>query len=309
MMRIIVTGGAGFIGSHVVEDLISNGHEVHVLDNFSTGSRSWIHPSAITHDGDIRRRAVVSLIQSLQPDVVVHLAAQADVKKSQEDPYDDLDVNASGTIRLLQACASLSNTHFIFASTSAVYGDQSHTTISESDSLHPSSCYGLSKWTAEQYIRLFSQQHELHTSILRFANVYGPRQTPKGEGGVIALFTDRILHDKPILIHGDGEQTRDFIYVKDVSSAIQSVAAHRLYDTFNVSTGKSVSINELSLIYEQLSGKSIQRQRGMKRIGDIRHSCLSADKLQHHSSWRPSYSLHQGLELTWQYAAAALPSG
>ncbi|WP_225445884.1 NAD-dependent epimerase/dehydratase family protein [Paenibacillus arenosi] len=304
MMRIIVTGGAGFIGSHVVEDLISNGHEVHVLDNFSTGSRDWLHPSALIHAGDIRRRAVVSLIHSIQPDVIVHLAAQADVKQSQENPYDDLAVNASGTIRLLQACTSLKNTHFIFASTSAIYGDQSHTTITENDSLQPSSCYGLSKWTAEQYIRLFSQQYELRSSILRFANVYGPRQTPKGEGGVIALFTDRILHNKPLLIHGDGEQTRDFIYVKDVSGAIQSVAEYHLYDTFNVSTGKSVSINELSLIYEQLSGRNIERQWGEKRIGDIRHSCLSANKLQQLSTWRPSYSLHQGLALTWQYAAA-----
>ena len=218
-MKAIVTGGAGFIGSHLVDELIQNGAKVHVLDNLISGYSDYVHPLAVLHTDDICSNEAQQIILREKPDVVFHLAAQADVGRSVAEPGYDADVNINGTINILEACRTASVRKVIFSSTSAVYGNLQKDLISEADFVVPISYYGLSKLTAESYIRLFYALHRLPYTILRYANVYGPRQTAKGEGGVVAVFLDNIKKGKPLMIHGDGEQTRDFIYVKDVVQA------------------------------------------------------------------------------------------
>lgn len=203
-MKAIVTGGAGFIGSHLVEELVKRGFEVHVLDNLITGRLENVHPSAIMHVEDIRSTKAKQIIIKEKPDIVFHLAAQADVGKSISEPNYDASVNINGTINILEACHEARVKKIIFASTSAVYGDLETELLSETDLTVPISYYGLSKLSAESYIRLFSDLYKLPFTILRYGNVYGPRQLPKGEGGVIAVFLNRIKRNEMLLVHGDG---------------------------------------------------------------------------------------------------------
>ncbi|NRF95278.1 NAD-dependent epimerase/dehydratase family protein [Paenibacillus frigoriresistens] len=214
-MKAVVTGGAGFIGSHLVEELLAEHVEVHIIDNLISGKQKYVNPQAIFHLADISSEQIKSLIEDIRPDVVFHLAAQADVQRFIQNPGYDAMVNLVGTIYLLEACRDAAVSKFIFASISAVYGNLQKEQIVETDPICPISYYGISKYAAESYIRVFHQLYGLPYTILRYGNVYGPRQTPKGEGGVVAVFMERIQKGTPLTIHGDGEQTRDFVYVKD----------------------------------------------------------------------------------------------
>lgn len=300
-MRIVVTGGAGFIGSHLVDALVSQGHEVHVLDNLSTGRKAHIAPQAVLHEVDIAEEAAGRKIELLQPEIVFHLAAQADVKRSIAQPAEDMRTNIQGTLVTLAACLRAQVQHVVFASTSAVYGNLTADTYEEQ--MHfpaPLSCYGLSKLTAERYLELFTRLHGLKGTILRFANVYGPRQTPKGEGGVIALFVNRLHANAPLFIHGDGEQTRDFIFVGDVVEACLCAAECRKDGLWQVGTGKPTTINELVHHLRHICGKPVQLEKHPPRLGDIRHSCLSYERLRQDMGWTPKFSLLDGLERTYR---------
>ncbi|KOR79095.1 UDP-glucose 4-epimerase [Bacillus sp. FJAT-21352] len=298
-MKAIVTGGAGFIGSHLVEELISNGAEVHVLDNMISGQIDYVHPHAIIHSEDICSAEAKQIIVRAKPDVVFHLAAQADVGRSIQEPQYDANVNINGTVNILEACHEASVRKVIFSSTSGVYGNLQKDLISEEDPTGPISYYGLSKLTAESYIRLFHQLYGLPYTILRYGNVYGPRQTAKGEGGVVAVFLDRIKKGMPLSIHGDGEQTRDFIYVKDIVNANIASVNQGHQETIQVSTAQKTSINHLLNMLTQIHGSKVNTVHTSPRTGDIKHSCLDNKKARQILKWHPESDIFQGLSETY----------
>lgn len=300
-MKALVTGGAGFIGSHLVEELIKNGFKVHVLDNLISGHLDNVHPSAIMHVEDIRSTKAKQVIIKEKPDIVFHLAAQADVGKSINEPNYDASVNINGTINVLEACHEAHVKKIIFASTSAVYGDLETDLLSEADLTVPISYYGVSKLTAESYIRLFYHLYRLPFTILRYGNVYGPRQLPKGEGGVITVFLNRIKKSEMLTIHGDGEQTRDFIFVKDIVLANMAAIDYGHQETFNVSTSRTTSINQLIDNLKKIHGSPIDSALVDGKKGDIKHSCLNNEKAIQSLQWNPVFDISRGLEITYAY--------
>ncbi|GER71194.1 UDP-glucose 4-epimerase [Weizmannia acidilactici] len=300
-MKAVVTGGAGFIGSHLVDELIKNYFEVHIIDNLSAGGIKNIHPMAIFHEIDIRSKDAKEIINRERPDIVFHLAAQADVGISIRYPNLDAGVNINGTINILEACRESDVKKVIFASTSAVYGDFRTDQLLESDPTVPISFYGLSKLSAESYFHLFHHLYGLSFTILRYGNVYGPRQSAKGEGGVVAVFLDRIKNGEPLMIYGDGEQTRDFIYVKDIVQANMAAIDNGHQDIFNISTAKTTSINQLVSYLNKIHGSAIDSKNTSGRIGDIKHSCLNNQKAIQKLGWRPVFNIYQGLEDTYKY--------
>ncbi|UOQ84885.1 NAD-dependent epimerase/dehydratase family protein [Gracilibacillus salinarum] len=300
-MKTFVTGGAGFIGSHLVDYLIQQHHEVHVIDDLSSGKRSYLHPQATFHHLDIRSDQTGDLIREEKPNILFHLAAQADVTRSIEDPKFDADVNINGTIQLLKACNDAKVQKFIFSSTSAVYGNLQKTFITESDPATPFSYYGISKLSAESYIQLFHQLYQLPFIILRYGNVYGPRQTAKGEGGVIAVFMEKIRNEQPLMIHGDGEQSRDFVYVDDVVQANIAAMTSEQNGMVQISTGKRTSINQLVASLSSLHNKPLDTVHKAGRKGDIKHSCLANQKAYDLLNWKPNTEIAQGIQYTYSY--------
>jgi UDP-glucose 4-epimerase len=300
-MKAVVTGGAGFIGSHLVDVLVAAGFEVHVIDNLQSGSLSYIHPLAVFHREDIRSKECKEIIVKEKPDFLFHLAAQADVQRSMNDPGYDADVNIQGTINLFEACQAASVKKMIFSSTSGVYGNLQRDMISEEDPAIPISYYGLSKWTAEAYIRIYASLHGLPYTILRYGNVYGPRQLPKGEGGVVAVFLERIKNGLPLHIHGDGEQTRDFIFVKDVVQANIAAINSGHCQTIHISTGRSISINHLIQMLKQIHGSDMETCYLPAREGDIIHSCLDCRKANRVLQWQPQMDMINGLIETYNF--------
>ncbi|MFC5468831.1 NAD-dependent epimerase/dehydratase family protein [Cohnella suwonensis] len=295
-MKAIVTGGAGFIGSHLVERLLKDGYVVHVIDDMSSGSINYVHSDATLHILDIRSKNCRHLIVREKPDVVFHLAAQADVQRSIQEPGFDADVNICGTLNVLEACRDGSVSKFVFASTCAVYGGIEKELLTEEDPTSPISYYGISKLTAESYIRSFHRLYGLPYTILRFANVYGPRQTPKGEGGVVSVFAGQILNGSPLRIHGDGEQTRDFVHVSDVVRANAAAVMQGHQETIHVSTGTRTAVNELVRILSHLKGVPIPVMHTSSKDGDIRNSCLDNKKAFRLLRWKPQIDLYGGLQ-------------
>jgi UDP-glucose 4-epimerase len=298
-MKALVTGGAGFIGSHLVDKLAASGYEVHVIDNLQSGDETFVHPQAVLHKEDIRSQESKEILLREKPDVVFHLAAQADVQRSINDPSHDAEVNIVGTLNLLEACHQASVSKFVFSSTSAVYGNLQADLITEEDSAAPISYYGLSKWTAENYIRVYAALRGIPFTILRYGNVYGPRQKPKGEGGVIAVFIQNIKNGLPIYIHGDGKQSRDFVFVKDVVQANMSAIKLGSMETYHVSTGRSTMIMDIVHMLEQIHGSYIGTRYSPAREGDIRHSCLDNNKAFHDLKWEPQVTMIDGLIETY----------
>lgn len=300
-MKVIVSGGAGFIGSHLVDALISKGMEVHILDNLVSGQLEQVNPEAHMYIVDICSEEARKIILEVRPYAFFHLAAQADVGKSVQHPRYDADVNIIGTINMLEACRQAKVKKFIFASTSAVYGNLNKELLSEKDVSLPASYYGLSKMTAESYIRLFYELYRQSYTILRYANVYGPRQMPKGEGGVVAVFFDRIKKGGHIHVHGDGQQTRDFIYVKDIVAANIAALDRGAQETIQVSTSQRTSINEILSLLTDIHKVPVEKEFTDSREGDIRHSCLSNEKAKKHLEWHPTFGIEEGLKETHAY--------
>ncbi len=300
-MVVVVTGGAGFIGSHLVDALVEAGHGVHVIDNLSTGARENLHPRALLHTLDIRSAQVRDMLQDVKPEVVFHQAAQVDVSRSLQDPAQDASVNITGTVNLLHACATSGVRKFIYASSCAVYGDAGNALIGENDPVAPISFYGVSKLTPEAYLRVFAALHGLRFTILRYANVYGPRQTARGEGGVVALFLDRLKRGQPIAIHGDGEQTRDFVYVGDVVRANLAALYRGDEEMVNVSTARGTSVNQLAARLRNLHGSPIAVVNTPPRPGDIRHSRLDNTRARTVLGFAPHYGMEGGLAATYAH--------
>ncbi|WP_019915137.1 NAD-dependent epimerase/dehydratase family protein [Paenibacillus sp. HW567] len=293
-MKILVTGGCGFIGSHIVDELISNGHEVMVIDNLSTGLITNLNKSAYFCEVDFMTSEAERLIIEFQPEIVFHHAAQVSVQKSMFNPIDDATTNILGTIKLLEYCSNAGVKKIIYASSAAAYGNPNYLPIDEEHPIRPVSYYGISKHTPEQYIKTFCSTKELSFTILRYANVYGKRQDSTGEGGVIAIFLDRLLNKEVPIFFGDGEQTRDFIYVKDIVNANLFVINNGDNEVFNVSTGSGVSLNNLYDLMNKGLNTNISPKYERPRKGDILHSYLDNGKLRE-LGWSPQYSIESGL--------------
>jgi UDP-glucose 4-epimerase len=296
-LRAIVTGGAGFVGSHVAEALVARGDEVHVLDSLVTGSREKLPVGAELHVGDIRSDAP-ALFDEVRPELVCHLAAQADVNTSVERPEYDAEVNVWGTLQILQA-ARAHGAHVVFSSTGgAIYGECDGP-AAEDAPLRPISPYGISKLAAEEYVAGWNRLFGSHHVALRFANVYGARQEATLEGGVIAIFLERMAAGEPTKIFGDGKQTRDFIFVGDVVRGVLAAIEHA-GGVYNIGTGIETSVNELHAACRRVTGVDRKPDYAAERPGEIQRSVTDPGLAARELGWRAEASLEEGLKLTWQ---------
>jgi UDP-glucose 4-epimerase len=303
-MKVLVTGGAGFIGSHVTDRLIDAGVEVVVLDDLSSGKRESVNPRARLHEADIGGEGIRALFEREHFDCVDHHAAQMNVRRSVDDPIFDARVNILGSLNLLQAAVATGVKKFVFASTGgAIYGEQLTFPADETHQTCPMSPYGIAKLAVEKYLAFYEDVHGLSYTALRYANVYGPRQDPHGEAGVVAIFGQRLLAREPAIINGDGEQTRDFVYVEDVVRANVLAVTTDLHGIYNVGTGIETSVNTLYAYLAKHSGATDAPRHGPPKAGEQRRSVLDSRKLQTATSWRPTVSIDEGLRRTVAYFA------
>ena len=299
-MKVLVTGGAGFIGSHVVEKLLQEKCEIVIIDNLSTGLQENISPSVKFIQMDIRSNRLLEIFMEEKFDAVIHLAAQTMVHKSLEMPDYDCDVNISGTVNLLEACRKANVKRVVFSSTAAVYGNVTALPVVESATKTPTSFYGLSKLTCENYLALYNQVYGLEYVVLRYANVYGERQGDGGEGGVISIFTRKIKQGESLLIFGDGTQTRDFIYAGDIANAnYQSLLTVHQNNVYNISTQTETSVNTLIEHMSAVANKEVTKICGDLREGDIYKSFLSNAAAKKNLDWQPCTTLIDGLAKTF----------
>ena len=301
-LRILVTGGAGFIGSHIVDAYVAAGHEVLVVDNLSTGKAENVHQDARLLEMDITDPALVDLLDAERPDVVNHHAANPSVSLSVREPIFDAEQNIVGTLNLLEAARRSGVSRFIYISSGgAMYGNPQYLPMDEEHPSNPVSPYALSKHTGERYVVLYGREHGLSWASLRYANVYGPRQDPLGEAGVVAIFCQNLLDGVAPEIHWDGEQTRDFVYVEDCARANLMALEQGDGQAFNVGTGVGTSIDHFFEALLDVAGLDVEPRRGPRRPGDARYSYLDARKIEQHLGWQASVGLRQGLAETWDY--------
>ncbi|WP_150270381.1 NAD-dependent epimerase/dehydratase family protein [Paenibacillus tepidiphilus] len=300
-MRIAVTGGAGFIGSNIVDELIQLGHQILIVDNLFTGKEENINKAAAFALIDINSPELFEVFMDFQPEVVIHHAAQVSVSKSLADPLLDQELNIRGTLNLLQGCVKSNVRKIIYASSAAVYGNPQYLPVDEEHSTVPTSFYGISKYVPESYLKIYFELYGLEYTILRYANVFGPRQDHLGEGGVISIFVNNVLENKTLNVNGDGSQTRDFIFVKDVVSA--NIAALNAGDreVVNIGTNYRVSVNGLVDVMSAVIDQTIQCKYLDPKPGDIKNSCLDNNKAANVLGWGPEYTLEEGLRLTFNY--------
>jgi UDP-glucose 4-epimerase len=306
-VRALVSGGAGFIGSHLTDALVAAGHEVTVLDDLSRGQRSRVPTSARFVKADINDDLGGILAES-RPEIVFHEAAQIDVRRSMADPLVDTRINVLGTVNLLQACAVTGVRRCVFASSGgALYGDTDALPTPESHPQRPASNYGAAKAAAELYGNVYSHVYGMEFVALRYSNVYGPRQDPHGEAGVVAIFTEKMLRDEVPTINGDGSQTRDYVYVADVIAANLAALAGPP-GAYNVGTGTECDVNELHRRLAQIIGVTGAATHGPAKPGEQRRSCLDASRAASQLGWHPRFSLDAGLAATVAYFRNRGPS-
>jgi UDP-glucose 4-epimerase len=301
-VRIAVTGGAGFIGSNIVDAYLERGHEVHILDDLSTGQKSNLNRRAELHQVDIADAAAARVIERIKPDALSHHAAQMDVRHSVSDPGFDARVNILGFINLLQACKDSGVKKVIFASSGgAVYGEQDVFPAVEDHPTRPASPYGVSKRSGELYLSYYQQAFGLPYIALRYANVYGPRQSAKGEAGVVAIFLSLLLAGKIPLINGDGGQTRDYVYVGDVVAANVAALESSFIGPINIGTGIETDVVSIFKHLRRAVGSAIEAQHGPAKPGEQRRSCLDTRRATEVLGWRPQMILADGLQRTAAY--------
>ena len=300
-MNILVTGGAGFIGSHIVDALLDAGHTVTVLDNLRSGNPSFVHVGARFVHGDVRNPHMLELFRAMEFDAVYHEAAQTQVPLSMEQPGYDADENIMGLINVLEFCRKKQIKKVIFSSSAAVYGDTPHVPVTEDILPDPTSFYGLTKWMSERYLALYREAYGLQYTVLRYSNVYGPRQGNGGEGGVIYTLAHAIHHDQALTVFGDGTQTRDFIYVKDVAVANAQALTKGEGHIFNISSGIETSIADIVAIMKNHSRTPLDVVYQAPRNGDIYRSSLANDAACQVLGWKPAVSLDEGIRTTMEY--------
>lgn len=298
MARVLVTGGAGFVGSHVVDGLLAKGHEVLVVDDLSTGTRSNLPSRVELIDLDVADGAFVNMAKSFGPDVISHIAAQASVPVSMSDPSLDARVNIMGGLNVLRAAMETDCEQVIYVNTGgAMYGEPEYLPCDEEHPIRPISGYALSKWTSECYFRMLLPD-SIPLKVLRAANIYGPRQDPHGESGVIAIFLRRMLDGDPVTINGDGEHTRDYVYVGDVVQAHDMVMDYGEPVVANIGTGEGTSVNEIFGHLQRVTGNSAPPIYGAPRPGDVRHITLDPSRAKRLLGWEPRVGLVEGLKET-----------
>ena len=305
-MKVLVTGGAGFIASHIVDGLIDEGYEVVVVDNLSSGNERNINKKAKFYKLDIQDSILESVFQKEMPDYVSHHAAQKDVRLSVADPIYDAKINVLGTINILQNCVNYKVRKVIFASTGgAIYGEQEVFPAPETHPAKPISPYGITKLVAEHYLYYYKSVFGLDYTSLRYSNVFGPRQDPHGEAGVVAIFISKMLHAEQPIINGDGGQTRDFVYVGDVARAnIAAIKSNVSENIFNIGTGIETTINQLFNYLKEIINPSIKENHCPPKKGEQRRSVIECTKAKEFLGWAPEISFVKGLEKTCEYFQA-----
>jgi UDP-glucose 4-epimerase len=301
-MKVLVTGGAGFIGSNVVEQLINNNHKVCVVDNLSSGKVENLNQEARFYKCDITNSELLRLVFEVErPEVVYHFAAQIDVQNSLIKPAFDANINVIGTINVLECCRKYEIKKIIYPSSAAVYGNPKYLPVDENHPIDPISFYGISKHTPEHYIKTFCSLYDIKYTIFRYSNVYGIRQEPKGEGGVVSIFIDKFLNNEAPVIFGDGEQTRDFIYVKDVARANLFALNKGDNKKVNISTNVPISVNELFKTMKRIFNRDVEIVHKEPRKGDILHSYLDNTLAKECFEWDAEYDFENGVRETINY--------
>ena len=303
-MNILVTGGAGFIGSHLVRHLLAKGENVTALDNLSTGLAENLPPEAKLVEMDILDEDLPKVVAAGAFDAIVHLAAQTMVDTSIKDPLLDTRENLLGTVHVLEAARAANVKRVIFASTAAVYGDvkEDDLPVREAQPTLPLSFYGLSKLSVEKYLEMYEKLYGMEYVVLRFANVYGERQGDGGEGGVISIFAKAVAEGRDITIYGDGEQTRDFVYAGDIAEGIlAALRTEEVNAAYNLSTQTETSLRELVSLLAEIRGREIVPKYGAEREGDIYKSMLSNSRARRGLDWQPATTLAEGLRRTYEY--------
>ena len=304
-MKILVTGGAGFIASHITDAFINEGHQVFVLDNLTSGFEKNVNSKATLIKSDICNKELSDLFETEKFDVLNHHAAQMDVRRSVADPAFDANTNIIGTINLLQNCVKTGVKKFMFASTGgAIYGEQNYFPADENHPTTPLSPYGISKLAVEKYLSFYNAQYGLNYSILRYANIYGPRQNPLGEAGVVAIFISKLLKDEQPIINGSGKQTRDYVFVKDVVKANLFALKDYKCDIYNVGSGIEADVNKIFNELNRIVGKGQVEKHGPAAPGEQMRSVITSDKLFNKFQWRPDTDLSTGLQETVQFFRA-----
>lgn len=304
-MRVLVTGGAGFIGSHIVDLLVQHGAHVAVVDNLSRGVKDRLPEGVSFYQVGIESPRLHEVFAEIRPEYVIHQAAQVDVRRSVKDPEADAWINILGSIRLLECCRRFGVRKVVYASSAAVYGDPVQVPVDEDHPILATSAYGVSKHTVEHYLFVYRALYGIDYAALRYSNVYGPRQDPSGDGGVVAIFAHRIVRGEPVTIYGDGEQTRDLVYVEDVARANLLALTRGEGVVVNVSCGRETSVNALFRMLKEAAGSASRAEHAPERPGEIRRSCLANRKAQELLGWKPEVSLEEGLERTVAYARSA----
>jgi UDP-glucose 4-epimerase len=305
-MKILVTGGAGFIGSHVVEKLIADGHTPIVIDNLSAGRRENLPAGVELHEVDIRSAEAAALVIGTKPDAIIHLAAHIDLRRSVAEPVFDADVNVLGTVRLLHAAVEAGCPQFVLASSAAVYGFAPATPTPEDHPTVPVTPYGAAKLSDEHYVGVFRELHGLRGAVLRFANVYGPRQGGQGgqgEGGVISVFASELAADRPCRLYGDGGATRDFTYVTDIAEAVVRAATEGWDGTWNLGTTRETSVTQLIEMMSAIAGSDAEPDRQLPVPKETRRSALIVTKIAADHGWHPAVTLEEGLKRTYEWFA------
>jgi UDP-glucose 4-epimerase len=303
-MRIVVTGGAGFIGSHIVDAFIAEGHDVVTLDNLWShggGRRENVNPRASFVHMDIRDEGVKRIFNDFKPDLVCHHAAQHSVAIGSRDPQYDANVNVIGMLNVLDAAVACGAKKVTFASSAATYGDGVAMPADESSPQRPISPYGITKMVTEHYLRFYQAEHGLDYTALRYGNVFGPRQDPNGEAGVIAIFIGKFMAGEAVRIDWDGEQTRDYVFVRDVVRANVAALTKGTNEIFVIGTGKKTSVNDVYRALVDVSGREVPINRAPRRSGDAREVYFNPEKAASGLGWRAQVDLVTGMRETYEY--------
>jgi len=301
-VRVLVTGGAGFIGSNIVDALISAGHEIAIIDNLSTGKEENINPEASFFHIDITDfEALEGIFQNFKPEIVFHVAAQIDLRKSVEEPSFDAEVNVVGSVNLFSLCIQYGVKRIIFSSTGgALYGEREKIPANENSSIEPLSPYGVSKYCTEQYLNYFKRLYGIERVILRYGNVYGPRQDPFGEAGVIAIFTNKILNGETLTVYGDGNQTRDYIFIEDVVRA-NLLSIEGKEGIYNIGTNVETSVNHIIELFSKILEKDIKPIYTQPRKGEVYRISLNTEKAKMELGFEVKFTFEEGLRKTIQW--------